>query len=110
AAPDPPPQPWLRKVRHRTCPVSCRSPQTSRHKVKRPCVPKLNEMSPGRLTPTYTPHPEGWRDWPIEAPATTSDLGPRGGAKSSRSCEKGLEDVGKRPIGPLPHKRRRFFC
>src|SRR5262249_55219309 len=29
AAPDAPPQPWLRKVRHRSGPVSCRSPQAS---------------------------------------------------------------------------------
>src|SRR6478752_6794900 len=58
---------------------------------------------------THTPHQEGWRDWPIEAPATTSDLGPRGGANSSRSRQKAWKMWGNvRP--DLPTKWRRFFC
>src|SRR5262245_23121342 len=31
----------------------------------------------GIVSRHIAPHQEGWRDWPEEAPATPSDLGPR---------------------------------
>jgi len=60
----------------------------------------------GLLT-TYAPHLEGWRDWPSEAPATTSDYRFEGRCQIQQVGD--LKDVGKSPIGPLPHNEAEVF-
>src|SRR3954447_16186054 len=41
------------------------------------------------------PHLEGWRDWPLEAPATTEDPWVRDRCQLQQAQHEGLEDVGE---------------
>ena len=115
-------QPGTREVRHPPAPgVSSGLP--SRHALYEMGTKRAQgatRLCPGRVARCYipehiaAPHPEGWRDWPDETPATIriafAERDPGEVPNPAGKRDKGLGDVGRVSSRNLrPHRRRRFF-